>query len=175
MVIALIASTIGIGAAAQATGDGEQPCTITVVDQPAYDEVVPAVPSQWWNWSPNKDQGPFDGPPAFPTDERGTWQGPHTEGGPGQDQVGTFQQGNGHGSWFHREAGVAEYTIHHDAVTHTEEVPCTEEPPTEEPPVVTPPKVDPPTDKVTDTPVTDKPTSKVPTAAPEAGLPNTGA
>jgi hypothetical protein len=77
----------------------------------AYDEVV--TPSQWWNWSPNKDQGPFEGPPAFPVDERGTWEGPHAEGGPGKDEVGTFQQGNGHGSWFHREAAVI---VHHDAV-----------------------------------------------------------
>ena len=36
-----------------------------------------AVDATWWNRSPNKDQGPFEGPPAFPTDPRGTWQGPH--------------------------------------------------------------------------------------------------
>jgi hypothetical protein len=72
-----------------------------------HHEAVPAVDSMWWNWSPNKDQGPFDGPPAFPTDARGTWEGPHTVGGPSQDLTGTFQQGEGNGSWFHRSAAVA--------------------------------------------------------------------
>jgi hypothetical protein len=75
--------------------------TITV-DNPEY---VPGVPASttWWNFSPNKDQGPLEGAPTFPLDERGTWQGPHTEGGPGQDQTGVYQQGEGHGSWFYRE------------------------------------------------------------------------
>lgn len=99
----------------------------TVIDKEAYDETVPG---QWWNWSPNKDQGPFEGPPAFPTDERGTWQGPHTEGGPKGE--GTFQTGNGHGDWFHREADTV---VHHDAETHvvhhdavTEEVKVVDQP-----------------------------------------------
>lgn len=72
------------------------------VTNPDY---VPAVEAstKWWNFSPNKGQGPFDGPPTFPSDDRGTWQGPHTNGGPGQDQTGVYQQGNGHGSWFYRE------------------------------------------------------------------------
>lgn len=78
----------------------------------AYDEVI--TPSQWWNWSPNHTRGPQDYVPNFPTDERGTWQGPHTEGGP--DGEGTFNvsHGNsGNSSWFHREPAVV---IHHDAV-----------------------------------------------------------
>lgn len=78
----------------------------------AYDEVV--TPSQWWNWSPNQSQGPQDYEPAFPVDERGTWQGPHTEGGP--DGEGTFNvsHGNsGNSSWFHRNPAVV---IHHDEV-----------------------------------------------------------
>lgn len=80
---------------------GEPTKTIPNPDYvPATD---PVTVSTWWNWSPNKDQGPFDGPPGFPVDERGTWQGPHTEGGPGQDRTGTYQQGEGNGSWFHRE------------------------------------------------------------------------
>jgi len=74
----------------------------------AYDEVIPG---HWWNWSPNHNQGPFTGPPSFPTDSRGTWQGPHTNGGPAG--TGTYQAGGGHGSWFHREAST---TVHHDAV-----------------------------------------------------------
>jgi hypothetical protein len=64
------------------------------------------VPTMWWVWSPNRQQGPFEGPPAFPTDERGTWQGPKSNGGPSQQETGTYQQGQGNGSWFHREAAV---------------------------------------------------------------------
>jgi hypothetical protein len=81
-----------------------------VVD--AYDEVV--TPSQWWNWSPNHSQGPQDYVPNFPTDERGTWQGPHTNGGP--DGEGTFNVSHGssgNSSWFHRNPAVV---VHHDAV-----------------------------------------------------------
>lgn len=95
----------------------EEHKVIDVAYQPAVEEqshiekvvvtpAVEAVPAQWWVWSPNKDQGPFDGPPAFPTDPRGTWQGPKTNGGPQQDVTGTFHNGSGHGDWFHREAGV---------------------------------------------------------------------
>lgn len=96
--------------------------TITVVDVPETTEVIPATPDLWWNWSPNKDQGPFDGPPDFPVDPRGTWEGPHENGGPSQDTYGTFQQGNGNGSWFHREHGTPEQTIVTPAVTHEETV-----------------------------------------------------
>ena len=169
LLVILVGAIIIAGSRSSATeNDDPQVCYgEPVIDQPAWDEVVPGEPSLWWNWSPNKDQGPFDGPPAFPTDERGTWQGPHNEGGPGQDQVGTFQQGNGHGSWFHREAGTPDTTIHHDATYKDVVVPCEEEvPPTEEPPVVNPPK---------DNPPAEKPPVKTPTKAPEAGLPNTGA
>ena len=96
-----------------------------VIDHPAVTQVVhhPAVdaqPSQWWNWSPNKDQGPFDGPPSFPTDARGTWEGPHTEGGP--DGTGTFNvsnNDNGHSPWFHREAAVPGQDAWDETVTVT--------------------------------------------------------
>jgi LPXTG-motif cell wall-anchored protein len=73
---------------------------------------VDEVPSKWWVWSPNKDQGPFDGPPAFPDDERGTWQGPKINGGPDQDTYGTFNVSNGdngRSSWFHRSVPVPGY------------------------------------------------------------------
>lgn len=92
----------------------------TVIDKAAYDETVAG---KWWNWSPNKDQGPFNGPPVFPTDSRGTWEGPHTNGGPSKNLTGTFQQGGGHGSWFHREAATV---IHHEAVTHVVHHPAVE-------------------------------------------------
>jgi hypothetical protein len=69
--------------------------------------VEEAKPGKWWNFSPNDNNAPFVGPPAFPNDPRGTWQGPHTEGGPQQDQVGTYPNGNPDkgGNWFHREPG----------------------------------------------------------------------
>lgn len=116
---------------------------VKVIDTPGHpvipgEPAVPEVshvdhrlvtPSLWWNWSPNKDQGPFDGPPAFPVDERGTWEGSHSEGGPGQDQTGTFQQGNGNGSWFHREAAVYEdvKVIDTPAKDATPDVPAVDE------------------------------------------------
>jgi hypothetical protein len=91
-------------------------------------------------------------------DERGTWQGPHENGGPSQDTFGTFQQGGGHGSWFHREHGTPgvdawdetivdepaydevvtvidtpavepyDETVHHEAVTHDETITVVDEP-----------------------------------------------
>ena len=138
LLVVVVLVILGFGlvqtAARGDAGGDPVPCdvpSITVTDSPAYDETIPGKPSQWWAWSPNKDQGPFDGPPAFPTDLRGTWQGPKTEGGPDGD--GTFQNGNGHGSWFHREAGTPDTVIHHDAVTHEEanpNYPCVTETPT---------------------------------------------
>lgn len=69
---------------------------------------VPAVsePDLWWNLSPNNSQGPQDYTPAFPNDSRGTWQGPHSGGGPNQDTYGTFQTGGGNSPFFHREHGT---------------------------------------------------------------------
>ncbi|MFL6002373.1 MAG: hypothetical protein ACJ72P_06145, partial [Nocardioides sp.] len=80
---------------------------------------TPGTAAQWWNFSPNKDQGPLEGEPTFPTDARGTWQGPHTDGGPSQDKTGTFQEGNGNAPWFHREPGT-EGTPGQDEVSHTD-------------------------------------------------------
>lgn len=57
----------------------------------------------WWNWSPNNSQGPQNYVPNFPNDPRGTWQGPHVNGGPQQDTYGTFQTGGGNSPFFHRE------------------------------------------------------------------------
>jgi hypothetical protein len=120
-----------------------------------HHDAVEATPDQWWAWSPNKDQGPFDGPPSFPSDARGTWQGPKDNGGPDQDTYGTFNTSNndnGNGSWFHREHGTAAAdafdetitdkaawveTINHDAVTCDVSAPKTE---TESTVVVSPPK-----------------------------------
>jgi hypothetical protein len=111
--------------------------------QEAYDEQILVreayttnVEGSWWSFSPNESEGPFEGPPTFPEDPRGTWNGPKTEGGPGEDEVGVFQRGgnSGNGNWFYREADQvievpAEYTtVHHpavpgkDAVWQTDEI-----------------------------------------------------
>lgn len=65
-------------------------------------------PDLWWNFSPNNSQQVFIGAPSWPTDSRGTWQGPHENGGPQQDEFGTFANGNPFkgGNWFHREHGA---------------------------------------------------------------------
>jgi hypothetical protein len=98
----------------------------TVIDKPGYDKTIivkaaydETVPGKWWNWSPNHNQAPFDGPPSFPNDSRGTWQGPHTNGGPAG--TGTYKTGGGHGSWFHREPATV---IHHPAETKVIHVPA---------------------------------------------------
>ncbi len=105
----------------------EDPTCVTVVDEEGYtihhDAVthevtvidVEAVAGFWTNFAPNHDQGPFEGPPSFPLDARGTWEGYHTEGGPGQDMSGVYQVGNGNGDWFYRQQAVAE-------VSHVETV-----------------------------------------------------
>lgn len=70
-------------------------------------EGTPATPDLWWNWSPNKTKGPQDYVPNFPTDSRGTWQGPHENGGPQQSTYGTFKTSDrGKSSYFHREQGT---------------------------------------------------------------------
>jgi hypothetical protein len=142
--IALVGGFLLLAGPAQAT-DHPETCTAEVIDQPAYDEQVKvidtaaqdAIPGQWWNFAPNHGQGPLEGTPAFPADERGTWEGPHTDGGP--DGEGTYQAGDGHGSWFHREPGTPAVeevshveTVHHDATYKTVEVPC-DNPPKPEP------------------------------------------
>lgn len=111
-----------------------------------HHDAVAATVGDWWNFSPNDNNAPLDGEPAWPVDVRGTWQGPHTDGGPVPDAEGTYNTSNdnsGHASWFHREAGVTgvaasdetvidvpssdetvvdhaayDETVHHNAVTH---------------------------------------------------------
>lgn len=93
-----------------------------VVDEPAWVETVPAQAAVWANFSPNDNRAPFNGPPTWPTDARGTWsiRGDLPGGHVGPD--GVYQQGSGHGSWFYRKAAVAETIINHPAVTHIESV-----------------------------------------------------
>jgi hypothetical protein len=119
--------------------------TVTVVDTPAYDEVVhhdgvpavthvvhhPAVthdetvvdsPAIWANWAPNDTHGPQDYTPIWPTDERGTWilhdQGiPPGQAGPD----GVYQQGAGNSPWFYRQAEVSHVVtvVDHEAYDET--------------------------------------------------------
>jgi hypothetical protein len=86
---------------------------------PTYGQVVDVegwtetIPGSWWNWSPNNSQGPQDYTPDFPDDERGTWQGPHDEGGPDQTEEGTYNVSrgeSGNSSWFHR--GAPQIIVH---------------------------------------------------------------
>jgi hypothetical protein len=142
LVVALVLFPFGKGNATGSDTCVPSPeTTQTVVITPEVPAVpgtpeVPAVtqtihhdavvgPDLWWNWSPNKEQGPFDGPPSFPTDSRGTWEGPHENGGPSQDTYGTFQQGNGNGSWFHREHGVVITPAFDETVVITPAIPAT--------------------------------------------------
>lgn len=150
----VVAGLVGWKNSAQATATDDcvpSDAWTETIEHPAvtHEETVEGTPDLWWNWSPNHQQGPFDGPPAFPVDERGTWQGPHENGGPSPDTYGTFQQGNGHGSWFHREHGTPDTVttvIDEEAWTEYIEHPAVECP--DDP-------TDPPTDDPTDTPTTD--------------------
>lgn len=61
----------------------------------------------WQNFSPNRDQGPLQSPPTWPSDPRGTWQhqGKDIPGGH-QGPDGVYQKGQGNSSWFYRQAAV---------------------------------------------------------------------
>lgn len=148
----------------------------TVIITPARTETIPGTPGRWWNFSPNDQQGVFTGPPNFPSDNRGTWQGPHTEGGPSQGLTGTFRQGEGNASWFHREPGTEERVIEHPAVTdviHHPAVPAVtdtirhpavvcppDDPPSGNGPPDNPPRDNPPRDNAPpDNPPADAPPS----------------
>lgn len=64
------------------------------------------VDDVWQNFSPNKDQGTFEGPPSWPSDPRGTWQHQNKDiPGGHQGPDGVYQKGQGNGSWFYRNAG----------------------------------------------------------------------
>lgn len=71
-----------------------------------YTEGTPAVKGFWTNFQPTKSKEPFVGPPTYPTDPRGKWSAPKSNGGPQPDASGVFQQGSGNGSWFYRQQGT---------------------------------------------------------------------
>lgn len=80
--------------------------TITV-ENPDYKPATEGTPSVWAVFSPNNSQGPFQGPPTYPTDERGTWQikGELPGGHEGPD--GVYQKNeNGNGNWFYHHAAI---------------------------------------------------------------------
>lgn len=85
--------------------------TVVVVDK----EEVPEI---WANFSPDHQEGPFTGPPSWPTDERGTWHLHDKIPGGHEGPDGVYQRdnpGQGNGDWFFRQN-------HQDAVTHEETV-----------------------------------------------------
>lgn len=142
----VIVGIVFVGLPGASAASDEQPCVpaaawTETIEHPAitHEVTVPGTPDLWWNWSPNKQQEPFEGPPDFPVDARGTWQGPHENGGPEQGTYGTFNTSNGENgraSWFHREKGTPETTItvvDKEAWTETIEHPavvCETTPPT---------------------------------------------
>ena len=87
-----------------------------VVDHPA----VPAGADRSWTWSPDKTKGRQDYTPSFPNDSRGTWQGPHENGGPQQSTYGTFRPGVGSSSFYHREHGTPGKDAYDETVTDKE-------------------------------------------------------
>lgn len=93
------------------------------VTHTVHHDTVPAGPDLWWNWSPNHTQEPQDYEPAFPVDERGTWQGPHENGGPDQDTYGTFNVSrgeSGNSSWFHRDHGMPGVDAYDEVIVDAE-------------------------------------------------------
>lgn len=175
-IISILAVIAACTFAAPAMADQvRNPNCTTVIDQPEqtihHDAVtrdvvvvdVEAVAGFWANFSPNDTEGPFEGPPSYPVDAGGTWH-VHTTGGPGQDQSGVFQVGNGNGDWFYRQQAVAEVSHTEtvvDAEAYDEVIPAVthQECDDDEVPPVTPPPPPPPGDEPTPEPVS-QPTSK---------------
>lgn len=81
---------------------------------PPVTETIPAVAEVWANWSPDNQQGPFTGPPVWPTDPRGTWHVHKKIPGGHEGPDGVYQQdnpGNGNADWFYRLNGQPEKVI----------------------------------------------------------------
>lgn len=142
--VVLILIAVGIGAifgAPARAAEGDEPCVpadawTETIEHPAvthvvhHDEVshtvhiidVEATPEVWANFSPNREQGPFEGPPSFPTDERGTWQMHDKIPGGHEGDDGVYQRdnpGSGRADWFYRHNATAE--ISHDEVVVDQE------------------------------------------------------
>ena len=72
--VLIVMGVFAFSSAASATDNHDtKKCYDTVVDVPEHEIKVEdspaqeAIPGNWWNWSPNKDQGPFVGGP-FPNE-----------------------------------------------------------------------------------------------------------
>lgn len=168
LVGALLATGLGVGGATAAAAT-ELPSTVCVpseawtevvpdiqhpavgeptitVDNPDY---VPAIPAVWANFSPNNSQETFIGPPAYPTDPRGTWND-HGKLPPGQaGPDGVYANGNPDkgGNWFYRQAakpavGTPTITVPNPDYRppYTEVVPDIEHPAVTCPPVLVDPE-----------------------------------
>lgn len=138
VVLTVIAAILGLVSVTSANAKGEDPCvptaawtetvehpegnhivhheavteeTVVTHDAVTHQETVvdqEATPSVWANFSPDDKKGTFDGPPSYPTDDRGTWQIHNQIPGGHEGPDGVYQRGNGNGDWFYRQAAVAE-------------------------------------------------------------------
>jgi len=130
--VCLVLAIVGLGFVFNtANADtGDQPCVPSdawtqTIDHPAVTHVVhhgavthdvtvvdqEATPDVWANFSPNRDQGPFDGPPSYPTDDRGTWQNHDQIPGGHEGPDGVYQRDNpnsGRADWFYRHNATPE-------------------------------------------------------------------
>jgi len=118
-------TVVGTSPASAHRGNVTSTCDTLSVNLTSYREGQPG-PNVWYNFSPNHNQGPFDGPPLWPVSPRGTWHEHDNNGGPMQGTFGTFSTSDaqGHASWFHREhgtpAGVNHVVVTIDGVVQTD-------------------------------------------------------
>jgi hypothetical protein len=135
-VLALILAIFMTSKSAAATEGNEEPCVpqdgwTETIEHPAVTEVVhheavthteyhfrkftrtktksfvPGVEEIWANFSPNKENKPFVGPPTWPNDPRGTWQIHDDIPGGHAGPDGVYQKGSGNSSWFYRLNGTS--------------------------------------------------------------------
>lgn len=145
--IALLAGVTWLApGVAQATDQVEEPeVCYEYREVPIYEDIIEeGTPAIWQNFSPDNVQGRYTGPPSWPTDPDGTWHHEDKTIPPGQaGPDGVYQNGNGNGSWFYRQAATEDKVVGQIQVG-TEivqvEVPC---PPPTIPPVIPPPVIDP--------------------------------
>ena len=173
LLLVVIAMTFGIFSSSNAGAVVSEEKCYEQVTEYQYERVIPGTPDEWYNFSPNKDQGSFEGPPTWPTDERGTWNHIDKPIPPGQQGPdGVYQNGNGNGSWFYRKAGTPDTVETSDwlqspppgdgwvqigeRTVDGEEIPC------------------PPTTTTTEVPVTTTvPSTTTETTVPETTVPET--
>jgi len=145
LILAVAAGVIVFGGGSASAAEGDEPCVPSdawteTIEHPAVTHVVhheavthvvhhdavthtvhiidvEATPEVWANFSPNHNQGPFDGPPSYPTDERGTWHNHDKIPGGHEGADGVYQRDNPHSGradWFYRHNATLE--VSHDEV-----------------------------------------------------------